>query len=75
MELRLLEFALRALDPRQWRRRLAQLAGGSLAVLWIWFRAVDHADVDRAVRDARRARRNARITARNLELERAQLRD
>jgi hypothetical protein len=75
MELRLLELALRILDPRRWRLRLAQLTGGLLATLWIWFRAVDHADVDRAVRDARREQRNTRIRQRNAELEFAQLRD
>jgi hypothetical protein len=75
MELRLLELALRILDPRRWRLRLAQLTGGLLATLWIWFRAVDHADVDRALRDDRRARRNARIRTRNIELELDQLRD
>jgi hypothetical protein len=70
MELRLLEIALRLLDPRKWRLRLAQLGAGTLATLWVWFRAVDHADVDRALRDARRAERRDRIRAHNAELER-----
>ncbi|MCW2926557.1 MAG: hypothetical protein JWM86_525 [Thermoleophilia bacterium] len=74
MELRLALLAARLLDPRKWRLRLAQLGGGLLGSLWIWYRAVDHADVDRAVRDARHAERRARITARNLELERGYLR-
>lgn len=65
--------AYRILDPRKWRLRLAQLGGSFLAVLWVWFRAVDHADVDRAVRDATRAERRARIRARNVELERGKL--
>ena len=73
MELRILELAIRILDPRKWRLRLAQLGGGLLATLWVWFRAVDHADVDRAVRDAKRAERRARIRARNAELEHAKL--
>lgn len=69
MELRILEIAIRILDPRKWRLRLAQLGGGLLATLWVWFRAVDHADVDRAVRDAKRAERRERIRVRNAELE------
>ena len=73
MELRILELAIRILDPRKWRLRLAQLGGGLLATLWGWVRAVDHADVDRAVRDARRAERRERIRARNAELEHAKL--
>lgn len=73
MELRTLELAIRILDPRRWRLRLAQLGGGLLAVLWVWFRAVDHAEVDRAVRDAKRAARLERIRARNAALERAKL--
>ncbi len=73
MELRLLELAIRILDPRKWRVRLAQLGAGSLATAWIWFRAVDHADADRAVRDARRAERAARIRARTAELEQRRL--
>lgn len=73
MELRILEIAIRVLDPRRWRLRLAQLAGSVLALVWVWFRAVDHADVDRALRDARRAERRARIHARNAQLERRKL--
>jgi hypothetical protein len=73
MELRILELAIRILDPRKWRTRLAQVAGAFGAVLWVWYRAVDHADVDRAVRDARRAQRRERIRARNVALERAKL--
>ncbi len=73
MELRILELAIRILDPRKWRLRLAQLGGSILAALWVWFRAVDHADVDRAVRDARRAERRELIRARNAELERGKL--
>jgi len=73
MELRALELAIRILDPRKWKLRLAQLGGGILATLWIWFRAVDHADVDRAVRDAKRAERRERIRARSAELERQHL--
>ena len=64
MELRLLELAIRILDPRKWRVRLAQLAATIGSVLWIWYRAVDHADVDRELRDARRAARTKRIRAR-----------
>jgi hypothetical protein len=73
MELRLLELVIRVLDPRRWRLRLVQLGGGVLATLWIWYRSVDHADVDRAVRDARRAERRARINARNAALEQRHL--
>jgi hypothetical protein len=73
VELRILEIAFRILDPRKWRLRLAQTGGALLATLWVWFRAVDHADVDRAVRDAKRAERRERIRVRNAELERARL--
>ena len=69
MELRALQIAIRVLDPRRWRRRLAQLAGGVLAACWVWFRAVDHAPVDRAVRDAKRSARRERIRSRNAALE------
>ena len=73
MELRLLELAIKVLDPRKWRVRLVQLAAGTLATLWIWFRAVDRADVDRALRDAHRAERRARIRARTAQLEHRRL--
>ncbi len=73
MELRLLDLALSLLDPRKWRLRLAQLGGGILAALWIWFRAVDNVEVDRALRDARRQLRRERIAERNVALERARL--
>jgi hypothetical protein len=73
VELRLLELAIRILDPRKWRLRLAQLGGGVLATLWIWYRSVDHADVDRALRDARRDARRARIRTRNADLEQRRL--
>lgn len=73
MELRLLFIASRLLDPRKWRLRLAQLGTGVLGSLWVWYRAVDHSDVDRAVRDARHAQRRDRIRARNTELERRRL--
>lgn len=68
MELRLLTLAIAILDPRKWRLRLKQLGGVILGMLWVWYRAVDHSDVDRAVRDARRERREARIRARNEQL-------
>ena len=70
MELRILEFALRLLDPRKWRRRLAQvgLTGGWLA--WIWVRAVSRADRDRIVAQARHLERNERIDADNAARER-----
>lgn len=69
MELRLLELAIRILDPRKWRVRLAQLAATIGSVLWIWYRAVDRAEVERAVRDARRAERTRRIRAKLEALE------
>ena len=74
MELRILMFAAAVLDPRKWRTRLKQLFGALWFGLWVWYRAVDHADVDRAVRDARRAERRERIRTRNAELEQAHLR-
>ncbi len=74
MELRALMLAAALLDPRKWRTRLKQLLGAFGFVLWVWYRAVDHADVDRAVRDAKRAERRERIRMRNAELEQAHLR-
>lgn len=73
MELRLLELAIRIIDPRRWRLRLAQLVGAVFGMLWVWYRAVDHAAVDRAVRDAKRGERRRRVRDRNVELERARL--
>ena len=72
MELRLLELALRILDPRKWRLRMLQGAIGVAATVWIWVRAVNGSELQRELRDARRAERNQRIRARNIELERAQ---
>lgn len=73
MELRLLELAIRILDPRKWRTRLAQLAGGVGFLGWIWFRAASRADVVRAVADARHFDRNEDIHADNLRRERSRL--
>ncbi|MCB0879139.1 MAG: hypothetical protein KDC46_09195 [Thermoleophilia bacterium] len=73
MELRLLELAIRILDPRKWRLRLAQLGAGTLASLWIWYRSVDTAPAIRAVRDERHRERRERIRARNAELERRRM--
>ncbi|MCZ4496437.1 MAG: hypothetical protein JWM25_1020 [Thermoleophilia bacterium] len=70
MELRLIELAMRVLDPRRWRLRLAQLGGGLFAVLWIWARAVHSSDEVRMVRDARRRTRNDAIAERLAERER-----
>lgn len=69
MELRLLELAVRILDPRQWRRRLRQLLGAIGVLGWIWFRAVNRAEVVRAVADVRHAERDEAIHERNRELE------
>lgn len=60
--------AIAILDPRKWRLRLKQLGATLLGAIWIWYRAVDRVEVDRAVRDARHERREARVRARNDEL-------
>lgn len=73
MELRLVELALRILDPRKWRLRLAQAVGTIGALLWIWYRAVDRVDVDRTVRDARRQERRSAIRERARSTERDRL--
>lgn len=69
MELRLVELAFRLLDPRRWRQRLAQLGGLLAAVTWIWFRAVNRAEVVRAVADVRHDERDLRIRTENAQLE------
>jgi hypothetical protein len=70
VELRIREIALRLLDPRKWRLRLAQLGitGGWLA--WIWVRAVSRAERDRLVAQAKHLERNERIDADNADRER-----
>jgi hypothetical protein len=73
MELRLLELAIRLLDPRKWRTRLMQLGGGIGLLGWIWFRAASRADVVRAVADAKHYDRDADIHADNLRREREKL--
>ena len=70
MELRLIELAMRVLDPRRWRLRLVQLGCGAVAALWIWVRAVQSSDEVRMVRDARRRTRDASIAERLAERER-----
>jgi len=74
MELRLLELAIRILDPRKWRLRLAQLGGATAFTGWVWWRSVTVSEELDAVRDARRAARNRRIRERNVQLERARAR-
>lgn len=69
MELRLLEIAFRVLDPRRWRQRLRQLFGALGVLAWVWFRAVNRAEVVRAVADARHFDRDARIQEENAERE------
>lgn len=63
MELRLLLIAIRVLDPRLWRRRLAQLGAAVLATVWFWARAVQRAPIERALADQRHEERLARIRA------------
>lgn len=69
MELRLLLIAARILDPRLWRRRLRQLASGLGVLGWIWFRAVNRAEVVRAVADVSHDMRAERIRRDNVERE------
>ena len=66
MELRLLLLALRVLDPRRWRVRLAQLGGGFGWLLWVWYRAVRTSPHIDAARDARRADRRAAVRAKQM---------
>jgi hypothetical protein len=73
MELRLLMLALRILDPRRWRRRLAQVGLATGWIAWIWVRAVSRAERDRLVAQARHLERNERIDADNAARERARL--
>ena len=73
MELRLLELAIRILDPRRWRVRVAQLGSLFAVIGWIWFRAASRADVVRAVADGRHVDREIDIRAENLRRERAKL--
>ena len=56
--------AVRILDPRLWRRRVAQLAAIVGGLAWVTYRSVDSVDVVRAVRDDRHARRNAELRRR-----------
>jgi hypothetical protein len=69
VELRALEIAVRLLDPRKWRQRLAQLGGGIAILGWIWFRAASRAEIVRAVADAKHAERDAVIRADNARRE------
>jgi len=63
MELRILLIALRVLDPRKWRMRLLQLAGGSALLGWFWFKSVNDAEIVAALREQKHVERNARIRA------------
>lgn len=69
MDPRLLMTAARILDPRKARTRAKQLGIGVLGVLILWWRSVQAADGAVAVREAKRARRNADIDARLREAE------
>lgn len=71
MILTAIDAAIWLLDPRQWRRRLAQL-GASLGVLaWIWVRAVQVSPRRDAVREDRRLERRRVVREANERLERA----
>lgn len=74
MHLRLTLLAIRLFDPRLWRTRLKQLGVLTGIVTWVWVRAVQRAEVDRAVADVRHAQRVAAIRTRNHERELAQRR-
>ncbi|MCW2924155.1 MAG: hypothetical protein JWM98_1559 [Thermoleophilia bacterium] len=74
MELRVLMIAARVLDPRKWKLRLLQLGGAGTVLGWIWVRAVQRAEVERAVADARHEQRRARIRAANHAREAGKLR-
>lgn len=73
MELRLLLIAMRILDPRLWRRRLAQLGGGVLLTLWVWVRSVQRGPIERALADERHVARERRIRAELARVEAARL--
>lgn len=63
MELRIILLLMRILDPRLWRRRLAQLAGASLVSAWIVGRAAARTEDVRIARDARWTVRRADLQA------------
>lgn len=67
MELRLIMFALRVLDPRKWRARAMQAGVIGAVGSYVAVRAINDADVVRAVRTERHARRNAEIQRRIAE--------
>jgi len=67
MELRLIMLAMRVLDPRKWRRRLAQIGAVGAAGTYVAVRAINDADVVRAVKVERHARRSAEIDRRIAE--------
>lgn len=69
VELRLLELAIRLLDPRKWRLRLLQGGGAAALGGWVWWRAVTTSEELDAVRDAKRRERAARIRAENARRE------
>lgn len=61
MELRLLEFAFRLLDPRKFRTRLKQLGAFFGFGMFVWIRSVFLTDRARAERKRQQARRQLRI--------------
>ena len=73
MELRVLFLLLRIFDPRRWRTRLKQLGFGLGSIAWICVRAVQRAERDRIVADARHIERAVAIREDNLARERQKL--
>jgi hypothetical protein len=67
MELRLILLAMRVLDPRTWRVRLAQAGAIGAVGTYVTVHAINNTDVVRAVRGERHARRNAEIQRRLAE--------
>ena len=67
MELRLIMLAMRVLDPRKWRVRLAQVGAVGAVGTYVTVRAINDADLVRAVRTERHARRDAEIRRRIAE--------
>ncbi|MBC7461688.1 MAG: hypothetical protein H7287_10035 [Thermoleophilia bacterium] len=67
MELRLIMLAMRVLDPRKWRLRLAQVGVAGAVGGYVTVRAINDAELVRAVRTERWARRNAELERRLAE--------
>jgi hypothetical protein len=69
VELRVLFLLFRIFDPRRWRTRLKQVGFSVGWLAWIWVRAVQRAERDRIVADAKHIERAVGIREENLARE------